>query len=216
MLRIESVTIPTNTNIARELALDLDGDKGGDNVAGMVSGTLYALVPGLDLSPTATARLANDVEWTIALDECTDGTVTAAVGPDVELIGGKVIDGHLRAFGNDGRMPISTLWDPSASFPVAGWLRTRTAVLDIQRMGDGRWEGRVGMGFVPSELIGAVSDSLAPYLDEHQLLLEYLDVAPKDGHITAMEMRNVGNVKSLFAPDLEHLGTSFSIGIVAR
>ena len=216
MLRVESVTIPTTAARAHDLALDVGGDKGVDNTGGMASSALYTLVPGLDLSPAASARLASDVEWTIMIDECSDGTATAAVGHDVELIGGKVIDGRLRAFGNDGRMPISTLWDPTASFPVAGWLRTRTTALDLQRMADGRWEGRVGMGFVPSELIGAVSDPLAPYFDEHQLLLEYLDGAPKDGHITAMEMKNDGDVKAMFAPDLEHLGTSFAIGIVAR
>ena len=214
-LRIDRVAIPTNNTAAREAAFDLDGNKTVDNLAGMLAGTLYGQIVGFELSTAATTRFANDVTWQIAVSACGD-EAAVAIGPEVEeltLAGHRDSEtGRVLATGIDGQMPISTLWDPTAGFPAAGWLPATRVAIELAPLGDGRWEGRVGMGFVPDELIAAVVQPIAPYFDEHQLFMDYLDAAPKDGRITVEEMTGSRYVKSLLAPDLTRgLGTSFAI-----
>ena len=192
LLRVERVRMPTTNTQAREAALDLDGDGDGDNIGGLVASTILAQIPQLDLTASANARLADDVVWELEVSQCSDGST------------------HV-----DGQMPVSTLWDPTATFDAPGWLSPRSAKIDVKPTADGRWEGRVAMAFAPRELIDAVVAPMAPYFDEHQLFMEHFDVAPRDGHITVDEMRDAEVVRVLFAPDLEGGGTSFAIEVTA-
>lgn len=194
-MRIDSVAIPKSTADARAFAIDLDGDRATDNNAGMVSGALHSQITGFDLSAAATARLANDVVWLIDVQDC-DGEAMLA---------------------SPAEMPISTLWDPAARFESAGWLQATSAALALEALDDGRWQGHLAMGFEPHEMIDAIVEPIAPYFDERKLFMEYLDVSPRDGRITALEMKNANVTKSLLAPDLDRgrLGTSFAIGFTA-
>ena len=194
VLRVERVTLPLTHAQAQQAALDLDGDKDVDNTAGMASATIHGQIPQLDLSTSASARLADDVVWELEVSVCSDGSTSV-----------------------DGQMPISTLWDPTATFDAPGWLTPKAAKIDVMPTADGQWEGRVAMAFAPSELIDAVVAPMAPYFDEHRLFVEVFDVAPRDGHITADEMRDAEVVQALFAPDLAggRGGTSFAIEFTA-
>lgn len=193
-LRVDSIRVPTNNTLARELGFDLDGDEAIDNNAGMVTGTLYAMVPNFDLETPASARLADDVVWTIEVETCDDGT-SRVVEP---------------------RMPISTVFDPSGTFASTGFVDATRSAVALSQRADGTWDGKIGMAFAPDALIDATIAPLAPYFDEHQLFMEYLDKSPKDGRITVEEMRKASVVKTLLAPDLGKAGTSFGIAFTAR
>jgi hypothetical protein len=192
-LRVDGVAVPTNNNQARSFGFDLNGDKAIDNNTGMVTGTLHSQIPNFDLATAATARLADDIVWEVEVEQCDDGT--------------RIVD---------ARMPISIVFDPNGTFPGPGFVDATRSAIKLAQRADGTWEGTLGMAFDPAALIEATIAPLAPYFDEHQLFMDYLDVSPKDGKITVEEMRKASVVKSLLAPDLGKQGTSFGIAFTAH
>jgi hypothetical protein len=193
-LRVDTVAVPKNNNLAREFGFDLDADKAIDNNAGMVTATLHAMIPNFDLATATTARLADDIVWEVEVETCDDGTQQVA----------------------NARMPVSTVFDPAGTFPAAGFVAATRSAIAVTQRADGTWDGKLGMAFAPDALIDATVAPLAPYFDEHQLFMEYLDTSPKDGHITVEEMRKASVVKTMLAPDLGSDGTSFGIAFTAH
>jgi hypothetical protein len=192
-LRVDGITVPANNNQARTFGFDLNGDKVIDNNAGMVTGTLHTQIPAFDLSAAATARLAADIVWELEVETCNDGT--------------RIVD---------ARMPISTVFDPNGTFPAPGFVEATRSAIELVQRADGTWEGKLGMAFAAQALIEGTIAPLAPYFDEHQLFMEYLDASPRDGRITVEEMRKASVVKTLLAPDLGAQGTSFGIAFTGR
>src|SRR5687768_12593570 len=76
--RIERVTLPTNNESARALALN--GDKTVDTQIGMVLGTIRSQLPEANFE-IINARLENDIEWNLAISRCDDDTVDVALLP---------------------------------------------------------------------------------------------------------------------------------------
>lgn len=188
--------VPTSNARAVALAFDLDANHDPDNQLGAVAATLadqIGVTAPFDLSGVATARLANDVEWTLDVETCDDGSARL----------------------HGAAMPLSTLWDPLGSFADPGFVPATKHAIEITRDATGVWRGKVGMAFEQVALREAVIAPMARFLEAHRILMELFDTAPKDDHVSLEEMRASQLVQALLAPDLDG-AISFGIGVTAR
>lgn len=227
--RVASVLVPRNNPEARETALDLDGDELVDNQAGMIAGTLHGQVgPLLDLTRTASARFANDVTWTIAVQHCPDHgdgdgavvSLTSSTGSVSQLIG-RMKNGVIIATGYEGDMPVSTLFDAAGTFGDPGWIPAARAKIEVRELAADRIEGTVTMALDSQATLEALARPLTPffnaYPEELGFIIDYFD-DDKSGQLTVEEITTSNLAHALVAPDLELPGgpaLSFGVGFAA-
>lgn len=175
-LRITRVDVPGPGVPAPRF--DLDGNDVSENAVGLITAAVQRYLE-VDLSAAVNARLADEVDWRLAVARCSDGTAVVEDG---------------------AQLPVSTLFDPSGRFADPGWVSAHAVAIEVTPLGGGRWEGRVGMALRADEATAAFVRPLAAY--PHDVLRGIFDTAPQDGVVTAEEMTASGLVKSMFAPDL--------------
>jgi hypothetical protein len=221
--RVAAVEVPISAAAAYEVGFDLDGDGVRDNWLGFANMLLHAWSPAWDLAPAIEARLADDVEWTLELGNCADGTATAWLGdpaaPDGEVARGPGAPGSAALAGGTFAVPLGALGDVLGGAPV-GWTAAPLAQVRIESLDAGGVRATLGLAITRDDLIDAVAPSLAAYFTE-RLAVDDSDFAAAadldaDGVITVEELLASATARVLLAPDLDRAevaGAGFSLGI---
>jgi hypothetical protein len=204
--QIDAVGLPTNNADAREVTLDLNGDKTVDNQLGMVAATIRGMFTGLDLDARADEHLAADTNWRVSVWNCpSDQRLIALTEGDeapvvADLRGG--LQGPLfTATGRSGRVPLGALWDGSGT-GGAEFQDARIAAMRLEDPADDQLDAVLAIGFESTTSSAVIIHAMAPFIDSNlDFNREHFD-KDNDGIITEQEVRDATIVKSLLAPDL--------------
>jgi hypothetical protein len=200
--RIDRVTLPEAPGGAEAVGLDLNGDGVVDNAIGNVLGAIVSTNPDIgSISAKASARVAGDVTWELALSQCDDGT------QHVEL-------------GNSGGLdtvPLTIVSDPSGTFGPVAWVRADHLVAHVA-MADQTVDGVVGFTLPMPEAGPALVAPFAAYLSR-ELAAGTSPIAAEldkdhDGTVTPAELLASDLGTTLLMPDMTLDGTpSLSVGL---
>jgi hypothetical protein len=200
--RIDRVTLPERAGDGAVDGLDLDGDGNVDNAVGNVLAGLATANPDIgSFSAKASARVAGDVTWELALSQCDDGT------EHVEL-------------GNSGGLdtvPLTIVGDPSGAFGPVAWARAEHLEAHLG-VGDGTVDGVIGFGLSMPEAGPALVAPFAAYLTR-ELAAGTSPIAAEldtdhDGVVSPDELLASDYGTTLLMPDLTIDGAKYlSVGL---
>jgi hypothetical protein len=200
--RIDRVTLPERAGDGAADGVDLDGDGVVDNAIGNVLGAIVSANPDIgSISAKATARVAADVTWELALSQCDDGT------QHVEL-------------GNSGGLdtvPLTIVGDPSGAFGPVAWGRAEHLVAHVG-MADATVDGVIGFALPMPEAGPALVAPFAAYLTR-ELAAGTSPIAAEldtnhDGVVTPDELIASDLGTTLLMPDLTIDGAKYlSVGL---
>jgi hypothetical protein len=220
---VDSISVPLHNGEARELGLDLDGDRAVDNQLGMVIATLSNISGNVTMHGNemiGAGAIASSVEL-VADDFENDDTVAlrylGADGDSAQLIGGSL---------DDGRVVTDAVGGGAVHLPV--FVDADPVVLPLVRMratlvadGRGGFDATIA-GVVPAQVAHkAAFDGIAQMFEtrpsDHIVFFRLLDAQPHDFVVTQDELENNSLIKSLLAPDLDFDGEHYlSIGFRAH
>jgi hypothetical protein len=204
---VDSITLPTNNTMARELALDIDGDKRVDNQLGMVIGFLASFddvtTHGDDM--IAAGAIASSVEI-LADDFTTDDTVAVSyvgiAGESPLLVGGSLEAGaFVTTVAGAATIHLPVLVDAD---PIVLRLRRMRAVLVPD--GNGGYTANIGGAVDADEVRAAAFASIREMIENrpssHVAFFRMLDTNPQDFELTQTEVETNSLIESLLAPDI--------------
>lgn len=136
------------------------------------------------------------------------------------MLGEEDADGTVRATGAGAAIPLSTLFDPSGSYPLPGWLRTVRSVIALTISADGsRVDATFGGAVDPGDALDAIARPMTPVLDATAATdgwIRDLD-RDQDGTITLEEVKTASITQTLLAADLDIAGKpALSFGLAIR
>lgn len=210
-MRIDHAFMPSNYDSAEAIGFDLDHDRSHDNQLGMA----YAAVLVYDDALTGIersridARLAGDVGWQLAIEQCDRNVrVTLSDGDDTTAIpaaGTLDADGRLTVDLGVGRAPVGFLFDYGNSAVDGGWTQVYPLRMELDLDVDGA-SGRIGGGLSPG-YEDAIIPVVAAYLEAStgELRNTWLGIFDEnqDGAITIDEVANSSLVDTMLRPDLD-------------
>lgn len=196
--RVDSVELPERAADVVPLSLDLDGDGSGDNELGSVLEGIHGEDASAHFAAPASARLAGDVSWYVAVRACDDGARRVEIGDS----------------GGGDAAPVTVLVDPAGTFAPVAWVR----VGDLHErltVTDDRADGVIGFTVPVPGAAHALAAPYAAYLSA-ELAAGTSDFAAQfdldhDGVITADEVVASDLGKTFLAPDLP--GGRYSVGL---
>jgi len=217
VFQLDAVELPNHTVGVRELAVDLDDNGIRDNWLGAVASSIQSMPfdHPLDLSATATAHLNTDTDWRISIAECPDDqrliSLSAGDEPLVSDVVGRVFEGTLRATGQVGRVPITTLFD-GTGMVVPSFLDTARLEIEMAEPTD---ELSARLVLAVRDIEAPVVHALTPFLDANlgeDLSRDSFDL-DGDGTLSEAEIAAHPFTRSLLTPDLQLSGPAYSLGL---
>lgn len=193
--------------VAQEI--DLDGDHRPDDALGRAHDLIAGFAPDFKAAERFGGRLATDVAWTLALDEC-NGEVRVSIAPtdtgvpQLPRAAGQIKpDGTLTAEDGQAQLPLLALADATGTQRDPGW-RIGDA-LTIRATLDGDSLSGVFAMALPTELVRAdlaapIGEFLTaqPATQELRLAVD----ANHDGVVTAAEVATTTTYQGMTQSDL--------------
>jgi hypothetical protein len=197
--RVDHVDLPESSKAELELGLDLDGDGNVDDAYGSALtafGTHDSYAP--PMSRPASARLAADVTWEVAVSTCDDGTQHVELGNS----------------GGGDTIPVTLLADPSGEFAPVVWSRVSGLVARVGEA-DGAFDAVVGFGIpMPDDQMAFAMPLAAFFTGElaaegPSSFASLFDRDPQDGVVTPQEVLNNSLFETVLEPDLTLDGKTY-------